>query len=137
MTPSMADNSSKTSVGADAIAPPCGGAAKRPNTHSPVVALPSGGEAPAAQVDDAKCKKVDFEESECGGRVETGGSREAEHLMSVKVELAMAKTAEDGRSTTTDENDARKAIGGMMRIQGMRMRASCSPTRQNVWGARV
>ena len=42
VTHSKTDDASKTSDGADAIAPPCGGAAMRPNTHTPVVAPPSG-----------------------------------------------------------------------------------------------
>ena len=136
-TPSKAVDPYKTSVGVDAIAPPSGGAAMRPNTNTPVVALPSGGEAPAAQEVNAMREKIESDNSESGGRMETGGSREAEHLMSVKVELALAKTEEDGRSKKTDENGVRKAIGGKMRLLSMRLRASCFPTRQNVWGARV
>ena len=112
VTPSKAVDSSKTSDGADAIAPPSGGAAMRPNTNTPVVALPSGGETPAAQEVKAMREKVEFEKSESGGRMETGGSREAEHLMSVKVELELAKTAEVGRSTKTDEKGVRNVIGG-------------------------
>ena len=54
VTHSKADDTCKTSDGAYAIAPTCGGAAMRPSTPTPVVALPSGGEAPAAPDDDAK-----------------------------------------------------------------------------------
>ena len=74
-TPSKADDSLKTSDGTDAIAPPSGGAAMRPNTLTPVVALPSGGEAPAAQVDKALSEKVESVKSESGGRIETGAVR--------------------------------------------------------------
>ena len=53
VTPSKANDTHKISDGADATAPPSGGAAKRTSTPTPVVALPPGGEAPAAPGDDA------------------------------------------------------------------------------------
>ena len=66
--------------GADEYAPPSCGAAMRQSTPAPVVALPSGGEAPAAPDDDAKVGAPSEKEanahSESVGRIKTGGSEE-------------------------------------------------------------
>ena len=75
-TPSSADDILKTSISALATAPPSGGAATRTSTHTPVVALPPGGEAPAAPEDvetvGAANEKVEMGLSECGGRMRLG-----------------------------------------------------------------
>ena len=63
VTPSKVDDNHKTSDDADANAPPCGGAATRTSTHTPVVALPSGGEAPAAPEEEAKRTMLAREET--------------------------------------------------------------------------
>ena len=88
-TLSTANDNHETSDSAVATAPPSGGAAKRTSTHTPVVALPPGGEAPAAPGEEEKrgaaSEKMEKVLSECEGRMETGGSREAASLMGVKV----------------------------------------------------
>ena len=100
-----------------------------------------GGEAPAAPDGDAKVGALSEKEanahSESVGRIETGGSEETEALMTVKVELALANMEENGLDRTPDEKRARNVIGGKMCQGKIRMRASCSPTGQSAWGARV
>ena len=54
VTPSMPDHTHKISEGADEYAPPSGGDEMRLRKIAPAVALPSGGETPAAPDDDAK-----------------------------------------------------------------------------------
>ena len=96
VTPSMADDTRTISDGADATAPPRGGAAMRQSTPAPVVALPSGGEAPAAPDDDATVgapsEQVAEAPSNSGMTIETGGGAATAALMAVKVEMALAKT---------------------------------------------
>ena len=57
-------------------------------------------------------EKEENDQSESGGRVETGGSEEAEELMTVKVELALAKKEESSLERKPDEKSARNAIKG-------------------------
>ena len=141
VTPRMPDHTHKISDGADEYAPPSGGAAMRQSTPAPVVALPSGGEAPAAPDKDAAVGAANEQEAEApcisGKTIETGGGAATAALMMVKVELALAKTEETGLSTTPDEKGAGNVMGGKMRRGKTRMMASCSPTIQSVWGARV
>ena len=96
VTPSKANDTHKISDGAVASAPPGGGAAMRTSTLTPVFALPPGGEAPAAPEEDAKegAANEKVAEAPCKREmtIETGGSVESAELMSVKVELALAKT---------------------------------------------
>ena len=93
--PSTANDIHETSDSVGATALPSGGAALHTSTNTPVVALPSGGEAPAAHEVKAKTDKVDLEKSKNGGRVETGGSDEAEGRMRVKEEMATAQEGMD------------------------------------------
>ena len=76
MTPSTAYDNYKTSNSALATASPSGGAAMRTSTLTPVVALPPGGEAPAAPEEDANegaaNKKVVEAPCNRGLTIETG-----------------------------------------------------------------
>ena len=79
VTPRTAFDNHRTSNSTLATAPLSGGDATRTSTLTPVVALPPGGEAPAAPEEDAKegaaNKKV--AEAPCNNRgltIETGGS---------------------------------------------------------------
>ena len=116
MTPSTADDNLKTSNSALATAPPSGGAAKRTSTPTPVVALPPGGEAPAAPEGEKKFGAESAREAEVhresGGRVETGGSEEAEGRMRVKEEMATAQEGDGMVDESKEEMRDRNVKGG-------------------------
>ena len=141
MTPSMPDNIHTISDGADANAPSRGDAEMRPSTPTLVVALPSGGEAPAAKDDEADVgeakEKVANDHSKSGGRIETGVTVEAEALMTVKEELAFANMKENGSGRTPDDKRARNAKGGDDEIRENADEGVMLPHETNVWRARV
>ena len=116
VTPSSAENLHTPRVGADATAPPRGGAATRSSTPVPVVALSSEGEAPAAPDDDAKVvapsEQVTGASKNCTVRIETGGSATKAAIMRVKEELAVVKMRGTDQERTTDEKGVRKVNGG-------------------------
>ena len=72
-TPSTANDNHETSDSAVATAPPSGGATMRTSTLTPVVALPPGGEAPAAPEGEAKDGAESVKEAEV--HRESGGRR--------------------------------------------------------------
>jgi len=112
--PSSADILPTSYVGADASAPPAGGAPPRPSTPAPAVASSSEGEAPAAP--DNVANVVVPSEQATGAinisdaHIETGDCVATASLMRVKEEMAMAKVW--GEAEKSEETGSRNAKGG-------------------------
>ena len=112
--PRSADNLPTPRVGADASAPPAGGAPPRPSTPAPAVASSSEGEAPAAP--DNVANVVAPSEQATGAinisdaHIETGDCVATASLMRVKEEMAMAKVG--GEAEKSEETGSRNAKGG-------------------------
>ena len=116
-TPSSVDNLPTPRVGADASAPPPGGAPPRPSTPTPAVASSSEGEAPAAPDDAANVaapsEQATGDHKESAAMVETGNDEVTVSLMRVKEELALAKVGGEKFEELQGELGVRNAKGGV------------------------
>jgi len=117
VTSSSADNLPTPRVGADASAPPPGGAPPRPCTPTPAVASSSEGEAPAAP-DDAANVAAPSEQA-TGARkkrepkIETGTDEATVARMRVKEEMAIAQVGGELVEELKGELCVRNAKGGV------------------------